>query len=914
MEKSKNCIQLKIDNLITNMSTNCTNEYKNEITAVISYSHCLDLFEFLNIFSAIQKNEILFQLTLIYDMIGYSQISLEYIDEALSLIPNVPTIILYKSALYASLKQMEDAQKWLLKYKYLIGEDDYQNYIYSSVRVAYFYLLDYEENILLREINIIENKYKKYSNVVVYFIKSATLKKLSKKFKDPKRSNQLLIESNQYKEKATNIKKSDADFLFEQNFLNENITKIIMMIYPYFFDYKPKALMQYKQTFNVNGFGLFFTLIKICKIVKLRIQTKKYRKIYKNKNNNLESILKNIENTQITNETTDNNVKQCQDSILSLCKSFWLKNYIFNKNNNNFSNVNNEKTKNKIFENYYVSKKYYSNLNLKECIIRNLEENNKYKEEILGKDSLMDDEIIIYNESLNKSENSELKNFNNDKINNYFICENDINDNKIIDNTINENSIEEVCNIVDNKVNEINIIDNNNIKTNNIQTLQIKNDLGEKFIKVNINTAINEENELNKKIYFKEEDNKMTIDHNKIESYKEKRITPINKLNYIGSSIKIFNPNEARKSLITSSTNEKGSNTNLTKNSNRNSCNNMKRSHLNCNNINNIYTSAYKTINERNVITTKNDNCDKKTNTIEVNSPDGKRIGTYLLKKMERKFNNSNKKLIIKDKEKINKTEKNLLNPQKTITKFSTKALLKQKLKSKTRHFKRSKYNNFYNSNTNIATKKYIKKKLETIKDNTSNAPNIDNIEKIFVRPKEPFLSKQQHDKVQTSLEFCGMAKKDAKSEKKKRIFIYPEPKNNFHTINIVTDKNLKKIKIATSFRSASLENQIQDISNKLSYNKFRTIKNYNNNFLVGLRNNYKNKSNIQSEIGNPKSSFNNYMNNNVSRKSAFNFSERTNTSELNKYKVNKNNSSCNKLKHSSTNKSTSKKNLKTIS
>ena len=158
------------------------------------------------------------------------------------------------------------------------------------------------------------------------------------------------------------------------------------------------------------------------------------------------------------------------------------------------------------------------------------------------------------------------------------------------------------------------------------------------------------------------------------------------------------------------------------------------------------------------------------------------------------------------------------------------------------------------------------------------------------------------------------MAKKDAKSEKKKRIFIYPEPKNNFHTINIVTDKNLKKIKIATSFRSASLENQIQDISNKLSYNKFRTIKNYNNNFLVGLRNNYKNKSNIQSEIGNPKSSFNNYMNNNVSRKSAFNFSERTNTSELNKYKVNKNNSSCNKLKHSSTNKSTSKKNLKTIS
>ena len=44
-----------------------------------------------------------------------------------------------------------------------------------------------------------------------------------------------------------------------------------MMIYPNFIEYKPKALIHYNPNFH-TGFGLFFTLFKICKIFKFRIE------------------------------------------------------------------------------------------------------------------------------------------------------------------------------------------------------------------------------------------------------------------------------------------------------------------------------------------------------------------------------------------------------------------------------------------------------------------------------------------------------------------------------------------------------------------------------------------------------------------------------------------------------------------
>lgn len=124
MEKIENCIQMKIDHLIINRNQknedNNQQEEINEVTELISYSHCLDLFDFMQKFYKIQKNELLFQISLLYDILGYSQFSLEYINESLKLIPNVPTIILFKSGIFARINKLDEAQKWLLKYKYII--------------------------------------------------------------------------------------------------------------------------------------------------------------------------------------------------------------------------------------------------------------------------------------------------------------------------------------------------------------------------------------------------------------------------------------------------------------------------------------------------------------------------------------------------------------------------------------------------------------------------------------------------------------------------------------------------------------------------------------------------------------------------------------------------------------------------
>jgi tetratricopeptide (TPR) repeat protein len=162
MDNKENCIQLKIDSIISDINQNnetTQSEEKNQITALIGYSHCLDLYEFLKLYSKVQKNELLFQIAIIYDSIGYSELSMEYIDQALLLIPNVPSITLYKCGLFANQNKLDEAQKWLLKYKYLIGENKYDNYIHDSFQTIIYYLLEYEEFIILRKISSMEKKY-----------------------------------------------------------------------------------------------------------------------------------------------------------------------------------------------------------------------------------------------------------------------------------------------------------------------------------------------------------------------------------------------------------------------------------------------------------------------------------------------------------------------------------------------------------------------------------------------------------------------------------------------------------------------------------------------------------------------------------------------------------------------------------
>ena len=230
-------IQSKIDSIIKEANSKndeSLQEDYNKVEILLYYNHCVDIFEFLKLYSKVQLNELLVKIAIIYDFLGNSQLSLETIDESLKIIPNAPSVILFKSGLFVSMNKLDEAQKCLLKYKYLIGEDPYNTYIYCSIRILYYYLLEYEENIILREISLVEKKFPEYynNNVVLYFLKSKICHKLSEKFKniDKNRSYLYKRDSIKSKEIAFNNRRLDAEYLYKYDINKEKFTKIISIV------------------------------------------------------------------------------------------------------------------------------------------------------------------------------------------------------------------------------------------------------------------------------------------------------------------------------------------------------------------------------------------------------------------------------------------------------------------------------------------------------------------------------------------------------------------------------------------------------------------------------------------------------------------------------------------------------------
>ena len=512
MDVQENCIQLKIDKIISEINENNSenqNEEKNQITVLMGYHHCLDLFDFLQIFSKIQKNELLVQIALIYDSIGYLELSLDYIEQSLLLIPNIPSIILYKCGLFASLNKLEEAQKWLVKYKYLIGENKQDNYIHDCFTVLFYYLSDYEDNIILRKIDMIENKYAAYveENFVLFFVKAQILEKLAQKFKSSnnKRYNSFIKESHEIKKRLSN-KKEEYEILFEQGIKIENTTKLLVLMNPKLLNYKPKKLIEYKKGFNKNGFSLFFTLIKVSKILKFEVLLKKYKKLIDikkneneynddNKKNNflncINEIISSIKESSFIinnnsyaaseneNDGNDDNINLCQKTIKNLCNSIWLQEFI-NKTNK-IKRIDKHRTNRMINTDYYIYEGYYSHLNLKDDIIKNIEYNQKYKKNKEINETILNDlKFEEENEKLKISLDS--KNKNKKK---YMTSKNKCNSNREIINLGNNEK----------KSNINSIISSNNSNKN--KTNRVKNDLSEIIKKVI--TAHQKQNNKNKR-------------------------------------------------------------------------------------------------------------------------------------------------------------------------------------------------------------------------------------------------------------------------------------------------------------------------------------------------------------------------------------------------------------------------------
>ena len=408
---SHESIQSKIDSMIKEANSKDVGTLRddyNDVKILLYYNHCIDIFEFLKLYSKVQLNELLVKIAIIYDLLGNSQLSLEILNESLKIIPNTPRVILFKSGLFATMNKLEEAQKYLTKYKYLIGEDPYNTYIYNSIKIIYYYLLEYEENIILREIELLEKEFPEYynGNVILNFLKSKMLHKLSEKFKNIDKTRSYLYEkeSIQNEEKALNIRRLDAEYLFKNDINKEKFINIISMIYPNFINYKPNPLVKYNSNFK-SGFGLFFTLFEITKIIKLKMLINKQKKLNKdnkaknnllNKNNNKKNIINSNTSLEISsNETiynSDNEANKYQESISFLSKSVWLQRYTYGSNNiyiidnkqikekKAMKNIDINDINYKLKANYYIYKGYYSMLNLKDVIIKNINFNNKLKE------------------------------------------------------------------------------------------------------------------------------------------------------------------------------------------------------------------------------------------------------------------------------------------------------------------------------------------------------------------------------------------------------------------------------------------------------------------------------------------------------------------------------------------------------
>ena len=754
-------IQSKIDLMIkeaNSMDAGSQKDDYNNIKILLYYNHCVDILEFLKLYSKVQLNELLVKVAIIYDLLGNSQLSLEIIDESLKIISNVPSAILFKSGLFVTMNKLDEAQKCLLKFKYLIGEDPYSTYIYNTFRILYYYLLEYEENIILREINLVEKQFPEYYNndVVLHFLKSKICHKLSEKFKNADKNRSCLYKRDSFKNKEIVFKsrRLDAEYLYKYGINKEKFTKIVSIVDPSFINYKPKTLVEYNSNFK-SGFRLFFTLFEITKIIKLKILIKKQKKLSKNnitknnflnKNNGEKNIINS--NTKIkisSNEPlNDNEVEKCHKLISSFSKSVWLQRYTYGiniiyrienkqiKEKESMKNIDINNINYKLKTNYYIYEGYYSMMNLKDVIIKNIDFKNKLKdvedsfsiklkedfEQI--KNIKENDYNIITKENITKKDDN---NISKTKSNQNELKGHNIFQNGLIQSTKNKNKI--------------------NIDIN------IKNSIKDKSLRISTETSNNNPINLEKEKEKRKRINNLEIITDKIQLDINEKINSVEKdLIYLTSNRKVINTKNTSNDNTINDSKKKQTKIDSIKSFNKNK-----------NENNNIFTNAtlgtkslYTLINfKKNYLYTNKDKNKKKT-----------------ISKIERKRS--------KEKEKNVSSVKVLDKHQEIYNEIS--------LNNKNNSNKNIIYR--INSQQNNAIKdlaKYIKKK-----DDHSNNKNTIINEKVAGKNFNKYLKKNEKELKNTILERRVKKRNNAKplmkKIKEKYLDIDTSPYNTFNVKN----------------------------------------------------------------------------------------------------------------------------------
>jgi hypothetical protein len=313
-------IQNRIDRLVIN-GNNEFSEERNVIAALVEYSRCLDMFDFLDRSYKIQYHEILVRIAICYDILGNFHKTIEYLNKSLGIVGNVSSLILYKSVLLQTVGKNDEAQKILIKYKQISGKRQIE--LYETFRLVFFYSMQLEKEVLLIEINEYLSKYSK--NAVILYLRAMIYLDYSNS-KKQKENDYYMKYENDLKE-AIQLEPTDTEYLIKDGITNENLTKLFFMILPDMDFYQPRPLVNYSNFHS--GFKIFYILFKAIKMLRIKVEKKKLKKVYntrlkqyKNKpaeKDNSESsinnsLLNNHHNEHLANPDSSKNLNNNLDS------------------------------------------------------------------------------------------------------------------------------------------------------------------------------------------------------------------------------------------------------------------------------------------------------------------------------------------------------------------------------------------------------------------------------------------------------------------------------------------------------------------------------------------------------------------------------------------------------------------------
>ena len=325
-------LQNKIDKIIQTANEEFSKQ-SNVIGALVEYSRTLELYTYLDRYDYIQQHEVLVRIAICWDILGNYQNALIHLTKALELVPNISKLIIYKSILEQSLNLIQESTTDLLNYKHLIKDYSDNINLYHIFRIVYYYTNGaYERKTIVKDINEYFDKYNKctillFLRAKMYFEMANEVKKKSNmnininitNTIDPSVEYQKYIELYEHDiTMANEIEGNDTASLIKDGISKSNLTKLFFMTLPEMDYYQPKPLVEY-QRFHC-GFGLFYTLFKIVKVLKFKLESKKLRYIYNQKVKRIKAKHNSNNNNNISNNSNSNN-------------------NINNNNNNNVMNI-----------------------------------------------------------------------------------------------------------------------------------------------------------------------------------------------------------------------------------------------------------------------------------------------------------------------------------------------------------------------------------------------------------------------------------------------------------------------------------------------------------------------------------------------------------------------------------------------